>query len=192
MLTALAAPSDAIAWFVQTLLTNSARTVITVAPIATATPAASVRSEERSTAPCVAGVSGSARRCATPRRTAQITAAHVVWQREDPEVIAEIAHVHHEQVNATLSGSSLAYYLQAAYRLPGLGRTWKPYYRFEHVDIDAADLVFAGVPNLDGSTIGVRYDISMYAAIKAEARLRRRADNQPRANGGFLQIAFTF
>ena len=43
-----------------------------------------------------------------------------------------------------------------------------------------------------GSTIGVRFDISMYAAIKAEARVRRRADDRPRANGGFLQIAFTF
>jgi hypothetical protein len=122
----------------------------------------------------------------------RITAAHVVWQREDPEVIAEIAHVRHEQVNAPLSASSLAYYLQTAYRLPWFGRTWKPYYRFEHLDIEAADPVFAGVPSLDGSTIGVRFDISMYAAIKAEARVRRRADDRPRANGGFLQIAFTF
>jgi hypothetical protein len=122
----------------------------------------------------------------------RITAAHVVWQREDPEVIAEIAQVRHEQVNAALSASSLAYYLQTAYRLPWFGRTWKPYYRFEHLDIEAADPVFAGVPRLDGSTIGVRFDISMYAAIKAEARVRRRAEDRPRANGGFLQIAFTF
>jgi hypothetical protein len=32
----------------------------------------------------------------------------------------------------------------------------------------------------------------MYAAIKTEVRVRRRADDRPRANGGFLQIAFTF
>ena len=122
----------------------------------------------------------------------RITAAHVVWQREDPEVIAEIAHVRHKQVDSSLSASNLAYYLQTAYRLPWFGRTWKPYYRFEHLDIEAADPVFAGVPSLDGSTIGVRFDISMYAAIKAEARVRRRADDRPRSNGGFLQIAFTF
>ena len=123
----------------------------------------------------------------------RITAAHVVWQREDPEVIAEIAHVRHEQVGGGApSTSNLGYYVQTAYRLPWFDRTWKPYYRFEHLDIDAADQVFAGVLNLNGSTIGVRYDISMYAAIKTEVRVRRRAADLPRSNGAFMQIAFTF
>jgi hypothetical protein len=129
---------------------------------------------------------------AGPEFNERITAAHVVWQREDPEVIAEIADVHHERVGGPESASSLAYYVQTAYRLPWFGRDWKPYYRFEHVDIDEADPVFAGVPNLDGSTIGVRYDISTYAAIKTEIRLRRRVTDRPRTNGGFLQISFTF
>ena len=122
----------------------------------------------------------------------RITAAHAVWQREDPEIIAEVAHVHHQQVGGAQSTSDLAYYLQGAYRLPGAARLWKPYYRFEHIDIDANDTVFAGVPNLDGSTLGVRYDISTYAAIKSELRVRKRTADQPRTNGWFLQIAFTF
>jgi hypothetical protein len=121
-----------------------------------------------------------------------ITAAHVVWQREDPELIGEIANVRHEQVGGAATTSSLAYYVQAAYRLPSFGRLWKPYYRFEHIDFDAADQVFAGERSLDGSTIGVRYDISTYAAIKSEARVRRRVSDQPRTNGWFLQVAFTF
>jgi len=128
----------------------------------------------------------------SPEFNERITAAHVAWQREDPEVIAEIADVHHQQVGGPLAASNLAYYVQTAYRLPWFGRTWKPYYRFEHIDIDAKDPVFAGVANLDGSTIGVRYDISMYAAIKTEVRVRRRAADQPRTNGAFLQISFTF
>lgn len=127
-----------------------------------------------------------------PEFAERIVSAHAVWQREDPEIIAEVAHVHHEQVGGTLSTSNLAYYVQAAYRLPSTARLWKPYYRFEHIDIDANDVVFAGVPKLDGSTIGVRYDISTYAAIKSEIRVRRRIANQPRTNGWFLQIAFTF
>jgi len=122
----------------------------------------------------------------------RITSLHAVWQREDPEIIAEIADVHHELVGGALPTSNLAYYVQAAYRLPSSARLWKPYYRFEHIDIDSRDVVFAGVPNLDGSTIGVRYDISTYAAIKSEARIRRRTADQPRTNGWFLQIAFTF
>jgi hypothetical protein len=75
---------------------------------------------------------------------------------------------------------------------PSSARLWKPYYRFEHIDVDANDAVFAGVPNLDGSTLGVRFDISTYAAIKTEGRFRRRIADQPRNNGWFLQIAFTF
>jgi len=127
-----------------------------------------------------------------PEFDERIIAAHAVWQHEDPEVIAEIADVRHTQDGAALTTSSLAYYVQAAYRLPSFARLWKPYYRFEHIDIDPADPVFAGVLNLDGSTIGVRYDISSYAAIKTEARTKERASNQPRTNGWFLQIAFTF
>ena len=52
--------------------------------------------------------------------------------------------------------------------------------------------MFAGIPNLDGSTLGVRYDISTYAAIKTEARLRQRVSGQPRSNGWFFQVSFTF
>jgi hypothetical protein len=127
-----------------------------------------------------------------PEFDERITSAHAAWQREDPEIIAEIADVHHEQIGGSLSTSNLAYYVQGAYRLPSSARLWKPYYRFEHIDIDSNDVVFAGVPNLDGSTIGVRYDISTYAAIKSEIRVRRRVPDQPRTNGWFLQIAFTF
>jgi hypothetical protein len=128
----------------------------------------------------------------SPEFDERITAAHVVWQREDPEVIAEISDVHHQQVGGESDGSSLAYYIQTAYRLPWFGRALKPYYRFEHLDINEGDRAFTGVPNLDGSTFGVRYDISMYAAIKTELRVRRRAADRARTNGGFLQVAFTF
>jgi hypothetical protein len=127
-----------------------------------------------------------------PEFNERILAGHAVWQREDPELIAEVAQVRHTQVGGTIEGSNVAYYFQAAYRLPAAARLWKPYFRFEHIGIDAGDPVFAGVPRLDGSTFGVRYDISSYAAIKTEARIRRRDSSQPRANGWFAQVAFTF
>jgi hypothetical protein len=127
-----------------------------------------------------------------PEFDERIIAAHAVWQREDPELIAEIADVRHERVDGLLTASSLAYYIQGAYRLPSVARQWKPYYRFEHIDIDRADPVFATVSNLDGSTLGVRFDISTYVAIKGELRVRRRLSDRPRTKGGFFQIAFTF
>lgn len=127
-----------------------------------------------------------------PEFNERIAAGHVVWQRGDPEVIAEIAHIRHAQVGGGLTATDVAYYIQGAYRLPSFNKSWKPYYRFEHIDVDAADQVFAGVMNLDGSTLGVRYDLSTYAAIKTEARIRRRVSDQPRTNGWFLQVCFTF
>jgi hypothetical protein len=127
-----------------------------------------------------------------PESDERIVAGHAVWQHENPEAIFEIADVRHELVGGASATSNLAYYAQLAYRLPGSARLWKPYYRFEHIDIDPADLVFTGVPNLDGSTVGVRYDISTYVAVKTEARIRRRAADQERTNGWFLQICFTF
>jgi hypothetical protein len=129
---------------------------------------------------------------AGPEFRERILAGHVTWQHEDPELIFEIANVRHEQIVGTLTSSNLAYYIQAAYRLPTFNRLWKPYYRFEHIDIDSTDTVFAGIPNLDGSTLGVRYDISTYAALKTEGRWRQRVSGQPSMNGWFFQVSFTF
>ena len=127
-----------------------------------------------------------------PEYDERILAGHAVWRREDPELIAEIAQVRHDEVGGAFSGTNTAYYVQTAYRLPGAARLWKPYYRFEHIAIDSADPVFVGIPNLDGSTFGVRFDASTYAAIKTEGRIRSRVPDQPNTNGWFVQICFTF
>jgi hypothetical protein len=122
----------------------------------------------------------------------RIVAGHVVWQKEDPELIAEVAGIRHRDEATALVTWSHAYYVQAAYRLPQFGRLWKPYYRFEHIGIAAGDAVFATVPHLDGSTLGIRYDLSSYAALKTEYRTWRRSPVLPRNYGGFFQICFTF
>ncbi|MBI3894401.1 MAG: hypothetical protein HY313_00575 [Acidobacteria bacterium] len=120
-----------------------------------------------------------------------ITSGHIVWQKENPEVIAEFANVNHQEVGRENTFNSQAYYIQVAYRLPWFENLWKPYYRFEYIHIPRSDAVFQGVPNLTGSVLGFRYDLSSFAAIKAEYRNQRRP-GQPRVNGGFLQTSFTF
>ena len=87
---------------------------------------------------------------------------------------------------------SQAFYVQAAYRLPWQERLWKPYFRFEHIGIDPAEVVFATVPDLDQATIGVRFDASQFAAIKGEYRTWTRGSGSQRNQGGFFQICFTF
>lgn len=122
-----------------------------------------------------------------------ITSAHLVWNRENPEIIAEAANINHTEVSRPGSKwNSQAYYIQAAYRLPDVAKLWKPYYRFEYIHIPRTDAVFQGVPNLAGSVAGLRYDISTFAAIKFEYRNQRRQAGQPRINGGFIQTSFTF
>lgn len=91
----------------------------------------------------------------------------------------------------THTWNSIAYYVQAGYRLPLAERLWKSYYGFEYIHIPRTDAVFTGVPSPAGSVRGVRYDISAFAAIKAEYRNTRRPGLR-RIKGAFLQTSFTF
>jgi hypothetical protein len=120
-----------------------------------------------------------------------IESAHIVWQKENPELIAEFSNISHTTLGSAQQFNSQAWYVQAAYRLPFWQRLWKPYYRFEYIHIPRGDTIFALVPNLAGSTAGVRYDISNFAAFKFEYRNQRRV-GIPRVNGLFAQTSFTF
>ncbi len=121
-----------------------------------------------------------------------IAAVHIVWQKENPELIAEYANVNHREVGSSSSSNSPAYYIQAAYRLPWFDDLWKPYYRFEYIRIPRTEAVFKGSDfDRTSSIVGLRYDITQFAAIKAEYRKQYRPD-QPHINGYFLQTSFTF
>src|SRR5213080_1092814 len=91
--------------------------------------------------------------------------------------------------NATTNNQ--AYYVQVGYRLPWLEKTLKPYYRFEHTHTPLSEQVFTN-QDLVGSILGLRYDITNYAAFKAEYRNTKRQPGDPRVNGLFLQTDFTF
>ena len=79
---------------------------------------------------------------------------------------------------------SRAYYIQAAYRLPQLKRLLEAVLSASSTSASpTADAMFATVPRLDSSTVGVRYDASPFAAIKGEYRTWTRGDDvaaQPR------------
>jgi hypothetical protein len=121
-----------------------------------------------------------------------ITAADVVWTKEKPEFLAEYANVHHRDELTANTWDSQAFYVQLAYRLPWQQSKWKPYYRFEYIHKPENDPTLVDVLDLSGSTLGVRYDITNYAAFKGEYRNSRHGVNEPRVNGAFFQTAFTF
>jgi len=119
-----------------------------------------------------------------------IASGHIVWFKETPEFITEFANVHHQNIATGQEWNSQGFYTQLAYRLPGVARAWKPYYRFEYIHVPATEPVLL-IPNLAGHTAGIRYDITDYAAFKMEYRSARRTPTVTN-NGIFLQTAFTF
>jgi hypothetical protein len=93
--------------------------------------------------------------------------------------------------------NTTGYYVQLAYRLPWQENKWKPYYRFEYIHRPVAEPVWditgtSSVVDLVGSLVGVRYDITNYAAFKGEYRNFRQGVGEPRVGGAFFQTAFTF
>lgn len=120
-----------------------------------------------------------------------ISAAHVVWTKESPEFLAEIANVNHRNILTNAVTNNTAFYIQVGYRLPWFEKSLKPYYRFEHTHTPLSEQVFTN-QDLVGSVLGLRYDISNYAALKSEYRNSKRLPGDPRVNGLFLQTDFTF
>jgi hypothetical protein len=122
-----------------------------------------------------------------------IAAGHLVWTSETPEFLAEFANVHHRSILTGHGFDSQGGYAQIAFRLPYWQKRWKPYYRYDYVQVPRGEPFFLSVDNVRGSTLGMRYDISDFAAFKAEYRNGRSASNSPvRANSVVVQTAFTF
>jgi hypothetical protein len=126
-----------------------------------------------------------------------ITSAYAVWTKGAPEFLSEYDHVHHRDMITNQVANSDAYYVQFAYRLPWLERSLKPYYRFEYAHMPLSEQVFVHQDQVQ-SIIGLRYDISNFAAFKAEYRHTQSqpaalgVPAQPTINGIFFQTAFTF
>jgi hypothetical protein len=121
-----------------------------------------------------------------------IRSAHIAWQRETPEFIAEFADVTHQPVSGGVTSHSQAAYAQTAYRLPASLKLWKPYYRFEYIHVPLSDQIIHGlVPSYSASTVGIRYDIASFAAFKFEYRHYIRRDLRA-IDGVFAQTSFTF
>jgi hypothetical protein len=122
-----------------------------------------------------------------------IVAGHIVYQKENPEVIAEYARSRHEE-DSGASTSSDAYYLQVAYRAPG--SLFKPYYRFEKMSVSESDPILTLTPSLTGHIVGVRYDFTELAAFKLEYRNMERGPKSRsygvNTAGLFAQVSFAF
>ena len=119
-----------------------------------------------------------------------IVSGHAVWTGESPELLGEVIVVRHEGAPSGTDFDSRAFYVQAAYRLPGKAHPLKPYARYEKRDVAAGEPVFT-FPDLQVVTAGVRFDVVELAAFKAEYR-NELADGSGRVNALLFQTSFTF
>lgn len=126
-----------------------------------------------------------------------ISNAYLVWTKGAPEFLAEFDNVNHRNIATNAVANSDAMYAQFGYRLPWFERTLKPYYRFEYTHMPVSEQVFTYQPQVE-SIVGLRYDISSFAAFKSEYRYSASHLAQgghpamPAVSGLFFQTAFTF
>ncbi len=118
--------------------------------------------------------------------------AHLVYEKEQPEVIAEYAWVVHNPLRGGRTTTNRAYYVQVAYRSPDVLRMLKPYARLEQDDVAKGDPIFEPL-NLayKAVVVGLRYDFADMATLKAEYRNERFVDAK-RVSSFYLQVSFTF
>lgn len=122
-----------------------------------------------------------------------IAAGHLVWTGESPEFLAEFAHVRHRSDLTGGTFDSQGGYAQIAYRIPIWEKRWKPYFRYDYIQVPGNEPAFSlNVNNVRGFTLGTRYDISDFTALKAEYRNGRATLGTDRANSVVMQTAFTF
>jgi len=119
----------------------------------------------------------------------RIVSGYVALAREMPEIIAEFTHVLHADHATGRDFNSHGFYVHAASRLPPWPK-WKPYGRIELLRPDEDDPILKGT-RTTVLTLGARYELSDFAAVKAEYRRQTHVD-APRSNGLYLQAAFTF
>jgi hypothetical protein len=91
------------------------------------------------------------------------------------------------EIDATGQGfDSKLMYTQLSRKLASV----RPYVRFQSVRSPAGDPVNVFIGKYEGPSVGVRYDITTYAALKAQ--INRLYQDGPTTNGLDVQVAFTF
>jgi hypothetical protein len=114
-----------------------------------------------------------------------IMAGHMVYQNRLYEVLNEAVVVRHERGGRVFYTPGL--YTQFSRRFGDL----RPYARYQYVNVPSDDPIYPEVGRRNGPSFGVRYDVSEYAAFKAQYDHTQRRRQSP-IDELLLQFAFTF
>ena len=125
----------------------------------------------------------------TPRTSSKvgqtIMAAHIIYQNRLWELLNEAVFIRHA-VNDRVFLTP-GFYTQASRRFGNA----RPYIRYQYVNVPEDDPIYPDVRRRNGPSVGLRYDISDFAAFKAQydRTERRRLSSLDEL---ILQLAFTF
>lgn len=123
----------------------------------------------------------------TPTVNQSISSAYVVFINQKWEFMNEAVLLHHQVTDGGRSYNSPLGYSQIAYRF---GK-FRPYFRFQEVNIPNNDPVTAFKGRYEGPSYGVRMDFFDYAALKLQYN-RVYLRDAAAQNGFETQLAFTF
>jgi len=94
-----------------------------------------------------------------------IYGVHIAYVKNNNEFLAEVLNIHHGNDGKSGNYDTLGYYVQMAHRW---GK-FKPYYRFDRVDLDKNDPFYdTRTKNILKHSLGLRYDIVDFNALKFE------------------------
>lgn len=120
-----------------------------------------------------------------PKIGQTIMAAHLVYQNRLYEMLNEAVFIRHTLNNRVFQ--TPGFYTQVSRRFGNA----RPYFRYQYVNVPDDDPIYPDVRRRNGPSLGLRYDISDFAAFKAQydRTERRRLSTIDEL---ILQLAFTF
>ena len=123
----------------------------------------------------------------SPRVGETILDAHVILIRSNYEWLNEALLIRHSLLGESTSYNVPAFYSQVSRQFG----SFRPYFRYQYVNVPSNDPIFPDVALRDGPSAGVRFDASEFVALKLQydyTFLRQ----QPGVNSLALQLGFTF
>lgn len=122
-----------------------------------------------------------------PNITENILAGHIVYQNSRFEFLNEGVLMRHSIDKTSLTANVSGFYSQISKRFGN----YRPYFRYEYVNVPASDPLFSDVGLIHGPKAGLRYDLNDFTALKFEyGREMHRALSSVNRFG--TQLAFAF
>jgi hypothetical protein len=119
--------------------------------------------------------------------TENILAAHVLYQNSRFEFLNEGVLLRHTTEGSFIVADTPAFYSQVSRSFGD----YRPYFRYEYVNVPVRDSLYSDVGLLHGPKVGLRYELNEFAAFKIEyGRTMRRGLGPINSLG--TQLAFEF